>query len=464
MDEHPMRDARGSTRWPRTLGTAAFVAALFLYRSYENRSVLGLWSPVYAGVLGAGLALLALVVLLGWRSARRGRAPSAAARLADVAILVWGGAYLSSALADPEAGARVLEADLFGSVSPVAAFGEWLALCIGLAAVVVWLAPRLGETGRKVLLSAVALTVVALIGEGALRVRAAIAPQTQGFPTATSEQWTRRYVSLNGEGFRDVPHAKARPPGVRRLLVVGDSYAFGSGVNDVGDRLGEQLAGLLSERLGARWQSMSAALGDSDTLDEIGYLERMEPYDRDAVLLVYVFNDIDYLAPVTSRTVLTEHQSGIAGRIHPARLAFLNSYLFQELFVRGRLASYAMSDDLTPSERAYADDAILDRHLGDLARFVERASRGGTPVWIAPFDVAARDGNRFADRYERFVSRAAARGLPVVSLAGAFDGEDRADLRVNRLDGHPNARANRLAAEKLAPILAAALDPGGAPD
>lgn len=450
-----MKPARGSSHWPRLVGVAAFVAALFLYRSYEDRSVLGLWSPVYAGVLVAAVVLLGAVAVAGWRSGRsgqgrgRGRAPSASSRLLDWAILFWGVSYLLSALDDPETAARILDANVLGSVAPLAALGEWLALCLGLVAAGVWVAPRLGETGRKVLASVGALLVVVVLGEGVLRLRAAVAPQTQGFPTYTSEQWARRYVTLNDEGFRDDSHPKRSPEGERRLLVVGDSYAFGAGVNDPEDRLGEQLAGLLSDRLGERWQSLSAAIPDSDTLDETGYLRRMEPYERDAVLLVYVFNDIDYLAPVTSRTVLTEHQTGLLGRLHPARLAFLNSYLFQELFVRWRLATYALSDEPTPSERAYADDAILDRHLDDLERFVELAARGNVPVWIAPLDVAASDGGRFAARYERFVRRATARGLPILSLADAFDGEDRADLRVNRLDGHPNARANRLAAARL---------------
>ena len=217
------------------------------------------------------------------------------------------------------------------------------------------------------------------------------------------------------------------------------------------------LAVVLSERLGEPWRSISAALGDSHTLDEIGYLQQMKSYERDAVLLLYVFNDVDYLAPVTPRTVLTERPSGVLDRLHPARLAFLNSYLFQELYVWWRLASYALTDELSPSELAYADDVILNRHLDDLAHFVELASEGGVPVWIAPFDVATSGGGRFAARYARFVARATERELPVLSLERAFDGEEGADLRINRLDGHPNARANELAALRLAVPMASAL-------
>jgi hypothetical protein len=368
------------------------------------------------------------------------------------------------ALEDRGAAARIVDVNFFGSVTPLPAVIEWLAMTLAVGAGVAWVVERLEDTGRTLLLSAAALAAVALLGEGALRLRAAVAPHTQGFPTSTSQQWTRRYVELNGEGFRDVEHPKSIPSGERRLLVVGDSFAFGSGVNAVDDRLGEQLARLLSERLGEPWHSMSAALGDSDTLDEIEYLERMRPYERDAVLLVYVFNDAEYLVPEMSRTVLTEHPSGIFARIHPARVLFLNSYLFQEIFVRARMLSYSLSDEPTPAKSAYTDNAILDRHLDDLVRFVELASRGGVPVWIVPFDVAGGDGGRGEAHYKRFRERALERGLPVLSLAETFKGHDRSALRVSGLDGHPNRLANRLAAETLVVPIAGALAPAAAGD
>ena len=48
----------------------------------------------------------------------------------------------------------------------------------------------------------------------------------------------RTHVRLNRQGFRDIDHALKADPGVRRLLVVGDSIAFGWGVPDPKDRFG----------------------------------------------------------------------------------------------------------------------------------------------------------------------------------------------------------------------------------
>jgi hypothetical protein len=375
-------------------GTIAFVGSLFLYRSYQQRTVLGLWSPTYALVLVCALALLALCVALTLRSVRSRRQPSNSARLFDFAILFGGGAYLMSAIDNRDNAGRIIDLNLFGSVAPLPAHAEWIAMVVASAAGIGWAWGKLAETGRKFLLTATALAIVLLIGEGALRLRAVISPSTQGFPTYTSAQWTRRNVQLNSEGFRDIEHPHETPGDERRMLIVGDSYAFGSGLDEIDSRLGEELARELSERIGERWHSMSAALGDSDTLDEIEYLEQMGPYERDAVLLLYVFNDIDYLVPVTPRTLLTEHPTSILGRLHPARILFLNSYLFQEIFVRVRMAIYALNHQVIPSKSPYSDDAVLARHLDDLVRFVELASKDRLPVWIARSFTCVQEAGR----------------------------------------------------------------------
>jgi hypothetical protein len=126
------------------------------------------------------------------------------------------------------------------------------------------------------------------------------------------------------------------------------------------------------------------------------------------------------------------------------------------------MASYALNHQVIPSKSPYSDDALLARHLDDLVRFVELASKDGIPVWIAPIDIAS--GEQFAARYARFEERALARGLPVLSLAETFEGRDRRELRVNRLDGHPSGLANRLAAEALAKQIVDALASGEAND
>ena len=70
------------------------------------------------------------------------------------------------------------------------------------------------ELGRKILLSASVVAIIGLIGEGGLRLRAFVAPQTQGFPTHTATQWERSKVSKNSLGFRDIEHTPTAPASI----------------------------------------------------------------------------------------------------------------------------------------------------------------------------------------------------------------------------------------------------------
>ena len=72
----------------------------------------------------------------------------------------------------------------------------------------------------------------------------------------------------------------------------------------------------------------------------------------DAVVLLYVFNDIDYLRPATPRTGW--------GTLHPAGILFRNSYLFQEIYLRVR-ASGLVGNPRPPDP--YFDAAVLARHI-----------------------------------------------------------------------------------------------------
>jgi len=446
----------------RLLGLTLFVGALLCYRSDEHRQVFGRWSYTYCAVILAA-AVAWLGAILGTRRRARRRDPppppvEAAVGLLDLAVLATGIAYWLSAQDARANAARIVDLNLFGSVLPAASLLEWLALLALFVAGGIILAPALGARWVNPAVGLAALCALALLGEGVARAAAILSPAIQGFPTYARELWARRYVHLNHLGFRDVEHAVRPTPGTRRLLVIGDSFAEGAGIPRLEDRFGEQLGGRLAHATGERWEVITASHPDYNTLQELAILQSVPPYRPDVVVLVYVFNDIDYIHPVTPRSVLAEAPRNILQRLHPVRVLFKNSYLFQAAYVRARLVS--LSD--AAAEDPYGDTVAVRRHLADLARFVVLAKRTGGVVGIVPFDhtVAADTVNRH--RYERFAGRALAAGLPVWPIGQAFEGWRLSQLIVNALDAHPNELANRLAAEAAQPQVLAALRAGPA--
>src|SRR5437667_261926 len=248
----------------------------------------------------------------------------------------------------------------------------------------------------------------------------------------------------------DVEHVPQPVPGRRRLLVVGDSYAFGWGVPRIEDRFGEQLAARLAGG-GTPWESINVSEPDKHTLDEFDFLRRGLRYRPDLVVLVYVFNDMDYLVGITPRPMLAEAPKGIAGRLNPVRLLFTNSYLFQEMYAHVHAMALRRSSQVLSPFRVYDDSGLVARHLADLARFVAIGESAGAATAIVPIEIATSVDTATLRRYEQFVTGARAVGLPLVSIAHAFDGYSTSSITVGELDGHPNARGHHIAAAAAAP-------------
>ena len=438
------------------IGLAFFVAGLSRYRSYSDRVVFRLWSYSFFLLFVAPCALLVLAAANSLRASVRGAddAPTPAACLLDLGLLCWGAAYFLSAIDSPAMAGRVLGMNFFGSLFPPAAALEWFALVLFFLAGA-FAASQLGGKWIKVGLVAGSILFLALLAEGLARVKAVVAPETQGFPTYSTELWMRRYVKLNPEGFRDAPHAPVATPGTRRLLLVGDSVAFGWGIVRSEDRLGEQLAERLRASTGQKWELLNASRPDTNTLDHIGFLERMVSYHPDVVALLYVFNDINYLEPAVDEGRLMGRASE-SSRFDPLRICFQNFYAFQEVLVRARFAYYSMHGDTRPDP--YLNPALLARHFVDLVRFQSIATRDGALFELIPINLESLLAPKLRDRYRLFLQQASAAGLPTCSLEGAFDGSSFRDLTVNVMDNHANERANRLAADVVAGCFAQRLE------
>ena len=445
------------------LGVVLFLVSLTLYESWDSRAVLGRWSRGYVAFMLAcaagGFSLLAAAFWRRRRAAGGARTHEAwASACFSGGVFIWGLSCFLAALDSSAAAARILDLNLVGAVYPPSAALDWLALTMLIVAFGLVVAPRLPSRWHNLALVGASVIVVLTLCEGIARARAVIAPQTQGFPTHSQALWLRRHVVLNDAGQRDIEHAPPSAVGGRRLLIVGDSLAFGWGISDIANRFGEQLVPLLEAGSGQGWHAVNAGRPDTHTLQHIETLQRTLDQRSDLVILLYFFNDIDYLAPVTPRPDLFV-RGGIWSTLHPQRLLFLNSYLFQEFYVRWRASSPALAAE-TIGPDPYEDDALLAKHMRDLARFVQIARTGGTPALIVPMDISITASERRRQRLDRFLQTARAHGLPVCAVEAAFEGHRYPELRVNALDGHPNELANLLIAKATAGCALRAARPG----
>lgn len=103
----------------------------------------------------------------------------------------------------------------------------------------------------------------------------------------------RVVVSFNREGYRDLDRSVAKPPGVRRIVLIGDSFAAALEVNRE-ESFAWRLSELLNERGVGAWEVINLGVGDYGSAQELLTLEQIGlRYAPDVVVhQIFPLNDI----------------------------------------------------------------------------------------------------------------------------------------------------------------------------
>lgn len=246
---------------------------------------------------------------------------------------------------------------------------------------------------------------------------------------------------INRHGFRGDDFSTEKPEGGRRIVLLGDSFAFGEGVR-FPDTLGERLERMLAARDPAPIEVLNLAVSGAGTLAELSYLRhvgiRLEP---DLVVLVYVLNDAG------------------AGRLNLWE-DFTEQY--EKRWLRGSyVASWVYARiGRTLLGRRYVD-GLVESAKGELAKWnrsldriseasrVAHAAGSNFAVVIFPFLYRLDAGYPFRD-FHRMVSRHCEdEGIPVLDLFDVFEGRTDVELWVHPSDQHPNEIAHGIAADAI---------------
>lgn len=98
-------------------------------------------------------------------------------------------------------------------------------------------------------------------------------------------------VSINPKGLRDLDYPYQKPENIKRILILGDSVAFGYGVNEE-DTFANQWEETLQSTSPNQFQIINSGVPSYTTVQEVRWFE-LEGlrYQPDAVVLTYVMND-----------------------------------------------------------------------------------------------------------------------------------------------------------------------------
>jgi hypothetical protein len=252
---------------------------------------------------------------------------------------------------------------------------------------------------------------------------------------------------MNRHGFRGDDISRAKPDGVARVMLLGDSFAFGAGV-PLEDTLGFQLEGLLNAGKKPDTQVVTFAIGGWGTRDEILFLEHQGmDFEPDLVVVVYVLNDAGYAGGLDLWREFREQYQN-------RRLKW--SYLASSLYAtvaRRTLARQYIADlvEISASEREKWKESLSYLSRGQrLAR--ARGAEFAVVIFRFLFDLD--EGYPFHSLHQMVVTYCMWNGIPVLDLFGAFEGRDYADLWVHPSDQHPNEQGHRIAAHALSGFIA----------
>jgi hypothetical protein len=294
--------------------------------------------------------------------------------------------------------------------------------------------------GELILLLASVLFAL-LAAEAAIRLLHADVPRPTGYAPVNTNRRAMR--PRNARGYRDLERTTAKPPATRRLVSLGDSFAWGGGV-EFEDAYPQRLERALGRRRHERWEVVNLALPGMNTVDHAAQIQEALEYSPDVVLLGFVLNDSEDATAAETRRAIdwSRPKSGPGILDHSALWRLIATRLWATAENRRRVSGY---------KSMYGDDAPGWIAARKALKTIGAACRErGVPWVVAVFPLF---GNPLDERYPfleihaKVAQAAADAGARVIDLLPAYRGLRWEILVVDGVDDeHPNEIAHRIAA------------------
>lgn len=244
-------------------------------------------------------------------------------------------------------------------------------------------------------------------------------------------------ICLNSLGLRDREYALPKPRGVFRILVLGDSVAFGDGIRAEETFVKKLETGLNPNAAGKTVEALNAGVRGYNTFQELKLLEEVGlKYGPDLVLVAYVLNDAE---PFQKQAGLIDPRHGWLIKIKD--FVRQHSYLYAFLRRNLELARHRV----TPGQFVENYDRQFDpdnpgwitskNSLNEMKVLTEKK---GIKLLVVVFPRLA--GSGAAGTYpaqkiqDQVVATARELGIETLDLLPALRGQDAESLKVTTTD------------------------------
>jgi lysophospholipase L1-like esterase len=279
------------------------------------------------------------------------------------------------------------------------------------------------------------IAVVFLLGEAYFRFAYA---ESENTVTRATENWLARHWQTNSLGYRDREWTPADWQDKTTVLVTGDSFTAGWGIDDPADRYTDVLAGLLGEN----YAVFNLGIYGTATVEQLENLRAFPVENPDVVVLQYFLNDINY----------TMLRMGVLPDPQPAPDWAQESYLLNFLYTRllARFLDPQFNVDWWQENYdAYDNAELWALHQEELQAYIDytRALNARLIVVIFPNMLDPVRSVAYVDRVAQFFqAQGVSDVLKLFDAAAAWSLQDRI---VSPRDTHPSVAFHRYVAEEI---------------
>ena len=263
-------------------------------------------------------------------------------------------------------------------------------------------------------------------------------------------------ISINHLGFRE-REVGPRSPGRYRIAVVGDSFTWGQGV-----QADERFSAVLERSLGSRYEVLNFGIPGNNMPEHLQVLERALSVSPDFVLLQLYINDFEMpdMARPGPRRLLPF--PGLDRWLLASSVLY---DLVNDMWVQAQERTGLVESYVRYMDRNLKDPNLPNarRAFGLLRRFIERARMAGVSPGIVLFPNPGVFGASYPFGYlHDGVRRVCAdEHITCLDLREPFSTfKHPQEMWVSRFDQHPNARANKRAAQEILSVFSPAWQAG----
>lgn len=265
-----------------------------------------------------------------------------------------------------------------------------------------------------------------------------IAQSQEGGLTLASHIWFERHWPPMAGDYRDTP--KTDTLGKKKVLLVGDSFTAGHGLNTADERYGN----ILGEKLGTRqYVTYNLGISGSDTRDEYARLLKFGK-TPDILVLQYFPNDIEKVA--LEHGLIPEGFRPYSDLPRFIQSLFMRSYLLNYLYWQFPHGNFAPFD--VYARTAYGTPAIINDHLSDLSRFITYAKEHNAKFYVVMFPFS-HNIEKTAQYVKPVVNLFQTNNIPILDVGKLIGDIAPKDRIVGRNDGHASAIVNKRVGEAL---------------